>query len=352
MIIELICMPYRRQAILEALVFKFLLEVKEEKLEAAFNTVEFLVKFFLVLDVRLPGNARNFSSSYGLKTFKSILEYSFIGYTKLSYKWLGAKKHSKAEEAKSDDQARRDVKAQEVLVNVRRIVFELSEEWQTTSFQITGLLLLIDCASIFKEQVFSDQSKLYYSDYSRKGKLYQDFLLIYNEVHYTGECMMEKEIMTALKLIDKLLTENHKSKEVNIIEKKMKKIEDKIKDIDTENFLIVPNQNEASKVNSFGWTQIVYPIGSDVERELLGFKKKRKGKFCSLMMKYLTSEHHKIVMGHLMSRMSGMDYFYFAIISLMSVQKYRKSLLLADVLFSYNIEILEYTKQFEYRTST
>jgi hypothetical protein len=351
LIVELICMPYRRQVILEALLFKFLLEMSDRNLEGAFNTAEFLMKFFMTLDVKLPGNAHNFSSSYGFESFKSILEYSFLAYTKLAYKWLGAKKHPKPEEAKLDD-IPRDVKGQEVLSNVRKVVFELSEEWLTTSFQITGLLLLIDCASTFKEQVFSDQSRLYYTDYSRKGKLYQDFLAIYNEVHYTGDCMMDKEIITALKLIDKLLTEKRKGKEVNIIEQKMKKVEDKIKGIDHENFLVIPKQDKNLKVNSFGWTQIVYPIGNDVEHELLDFKKKRKGKFCSLMMKYLTSEYHKIIMGRLMSKMSDMDYFYFAIISLMSVQKFRKSLLLADVLSFCNIEILEHTNQCEYRSST
>eukprot|EP00826_Nyctotherus_ovalis_P005192 TRINITY_DN11165_c0_g4_i1.p1 TRINITY_DN11165_c0_g4~~TRINITY_DN11165_c0_g4_i1.p1 ORF type:complete len:306 (+),score=102.19 TRINITY_DN11165_c0_g4_i1:587-1504(+) len=299
------------------------------KLETAFFTAEFLIKFFMALDVKLPGNAHNFSSSYGFEAFKSILEYAVLAYTKLAYRWLGTKKHT--EEVKGDDKSVRNAKAQEVLNNIRKIIFELSEEWQTKSFQITGLLLLIDCASTFKSPAFSEQSRIYYTDYSRKGKLYQDFLTVYNEVHYSGENMMEKEIIAALKLIDKLFTERHKAKEGNILEKKMKKIEGKISE--NENFLEIPKQDENSKANSLGWVKIVYPIGSDLERELVDWRKKRKGKFCSLMMKYLTSEYHKAIMGHLMSRMSDMDYFYFAIISLMSVQKYRKSLLLAEVIF-------------------
>ena len=73
-IIELMCMPYRRQAILEALIFKLMIEMQSKELDSAFFTSEFIIKFFLALDLKLPGNAHNFSTSFAFDAFKSILD--------------------------------------------------------------------------------------------------------------------------------------------------------------------------------------------------------------------------------------------------------------------------------------
>jgi len=304
--VELMCMPYRRQAILESIIYKLCYELEFiNSPQISFNTAYFLIKFILLLDVKLPGDAHTVSNGFAFDCFKGILEFSILIFAKTAYKYLSQiKEKEKIEEI--------------VIENIRKWLFEMSEDWQINSLQVTGLLLLAEYASGFKKlKNLCELSKKYYADYTRPSKFYQNFIEIYNMVPCINEEFLEKEAISALKFIDNILLEKYKQDDFEIIKRKLSKIE-KLRE-NTSNLIC--------------WSKILFDVGEFINTEISASRKKRKSKFCSLVIKHYGTEQHRILMEHLKFRLSNLDYLYFGVISLMSVQKYRKAILLAEVFF-------------------
>ncbi len=285
-------------------------ELDSSRTDVAFATANLLVNFVLSLDVKLPGNAQTFSSSFAFAAYQGIIEYVLLQYSKLAVKDV---------KSKGEKQRREE----EVIGILRKTLFELSEGVQTSSLQISGLLLLAEYACALKGRAEDEQmSTEYYANDARQAKVYQDLLSIYASMHDAGSSPLEKEARACLKLVDNVLMAKYRAKEDDVIKRALKKTGKEEQ-----------KGAEGAEVNKhlFEWQKILFDVGISMEDEVRKERKKTKSKFCSLVLKHLGPEQHQIIMGHLNMRLSNLDYMYFAIVSLMSTQKYRKALLLAQV---------------------